>query len=286
MYPTLFEIGAFRLTTYGLTMMLAFLAGIGLAMKRAKARGIPGEFVADLSTVILVGSLVGARALYVLTHLAEFNGRWLDTVKPVQSDGTIGIAGLVLLGGVLVAIPLTAWYTRKRGHGVLDTIDLLAPSLALGIAIGRVGCLMNGCCFGQHCDLPWAITYPVGSPLHALGAVHPTQVYSILANLTVMGLLLRAARRRAFPGQIFALFLLLYSPGRFIVEFLRDYEPSMIRGHLGGWAVTTSQLLTLGMFIAGAGLYRFWKDRASRLALAGGPRPTESTGRTGAGESR
>lgn len=274
MHPILFEIGPLRLTTYGLAMMLAFLAGIWMAMERGKRRGIPGEFVADLSTAILIGSLLGARGLYVLTHLAEFRGRWLDTIKPVQSDGTIGIAGLVLLGGVLVAIPLTVWYTKKRGHSVLDTVDLLAPSLALGIAIGRVGCLMNGCCYGQSCDLPWAIHYPVDSALHALGAVHPTQVYSILANLSVMAVLLWIARRRAFPGQIFALFLLLYSPGRFIVEFLRDYEPSMIRGHIGGWAVTTSQLLTLGMFVAGAALYGTLKARSAREKPAGADAPT------------
>jgi phosphatidylglycerol---prolipoprotein diacylglyceryl transferase len=262
MHPTLFEIGAFRLTSYGLMMMLAFLAGIGMAMRRSRAAGIPADFVADLTTVILIGSLLGARGLYVLTHLDEFSGRWLDTIKPVQADGTIGIAGLVLLGGVLAAIPLTIWYTRRKGQSVLETIDLLVPSLALGIAIGRVGCLLNGCCYGKACGCGWAIHYPAESPLHALGAVHPTQVYLILGNLALMALLLWTARKRAFPGQVFALFLLLYSPLRFTVEFLRDYEPAMIRGQLGAWAVTTSQLLTLGMFAAGLGLYIYWKQQA------------------------
>lgn len=266
MYPTLLELGSFKLSTYGLMMMAAFVAGISLAAYRGRSRGLPREFVQDLSTMILIASLLGARGLYVLTHLHEFEGDWLSIINPFQPDGRFGIAGLVLLGGVLLAIPVTVWYTRKRGYGVLDTIDLLAPSLALGIAIGRVGCLLNGCCFGDSCSLPWAITYPESSHLHTLGPVHPTQFYSILANLAVLGLLLMIARARRFPGQIFALFLILYSPGRFVVEFLRDYEPSMIRGSLGGWQVTTSQLLTAGMFLTGLALYRVWQNHAERQA--------------------
>ncbi len=262
MFPTIFEIGSFQLSTYGLMMMLAFLAGISLAVSRGKSRNIPKDFIQDLSTMILLSSLVGARGLYALTHLDEFRGNWISVISPFQPDGRFGIAGLVLLGGVLAAIAFSVYYTRKKGHSIPDVFDLLAPSLALGIAIGRVGCLMNGCCYGDTCDLPWAVTYPLSSHLHHLGPVHPTQLYSILANLIVMGILLKVATRRQFPGQIFALFLILYSPGRFIVEFLRDYEPSMILADLGGWHVTTSQLLTAGMFAVGIALYRYWQKAA------------------------
>jgi phosphatidylglycerol:prolipoprotein diacylglycerol transferase len=262
MYPTLFHLGSFRLSTYGLMMMLAFLAGIFLAVRRGKSRGVPKEFIENLSTVILLSSMVGARGLYVLTHLDEFRGNWLSVINPVQPDGNFGIAGLVLLGGVLTAIPVTFWYTRRKGHAVLDVVDLLTPSLALGMALGRVGCLLNGCCYGKSCDLPWAVSYPESSHLHVLGPVHPTQAYLILGDLALMGILLGAARVRRFPGQIFALFLLCYSPLRFGVEFLRDYEASMIVGQLGPWAVTTSQLLTLGMFGVGLFLYRHFQSRS------------------------
>jgi phosphatidylglycerol:prolipoprotein diacylglycerol transferase len=262
MYPTLFQIGHFRLSTYGVMMMTAFLAGIWLAVRRGRERGISREFVESLSTVILVSSMIGARGLYVLTHLDEFRGNWLAVINPVQPDGNFGIAGLVLLGGVLAAIPTTLWYTARKGHSVWDVVDLLSPSLALGMAIGRVGCLLNGCCYGQACGCAWAITYPEGSHLHALGPVHPTQAYLILGDLLLMAALLWAARRRAFPGQIFALFLVLYAPLRFTVEFLRDYEPSMIIGHLGAWSVTTSQLISLGMLLSGLALLRTLSARA------------------------
>ncbi len=266
MYPTLFQLGNFRLSTYGLMMMLAFLAGIFLAVRRGKSRGIPKEFVENLSTAILLGSMLGARGLYVLTHVEEFRGDWWSVVNPIQPDGNFGIAGLVLLGGVLAAIPVAIWYTRKSGHSVLDVIDLLSPSLALGMALGRVGCLLNGCCYGKSCDLPWALTYPEHSHLHSLGPVHPTQAYLIAADLLLMTILLLAARARRFPGQIFALFLICYSPARFFVEFLRDYEASMILGQLGSWSVTTSQLLTLGMFAVGLVLYRSLAAQAGRSA--------------------
>jgi phosphatidylglycerol---prolipoprotein diacylglyceryl transferase len=264
MFPTIFEAGSFRLATYGLMMMIAFIAGIQLAARRAPARGIKPEFVHNISTVILVASLLGARLAYVITHLSEFRGQWLNVINPFQG-GQFGIAGLVLLGGVLAAIPSTWYYSRKHGHNIRVVFDLLAPSLALGIAIGRMGCLLNGCCFGHSCDLPWAIQYPEASWLFRLGPVHPTQIYSMIANLAIMGILLKTASRVHFRGQIFALFLILYSPARFIVEFLRDYEPEMILAKLGAWNLTTSQLITTCMFLGGIALYNKWKNDSSSV---------------------
>ena len=261
MFPTIFEIGTFRLATYGLMMMVAFIAGIQLAARRAPAKGIKADFVHNVSTVILIASLLGARFAYVITHLSEFQGQWLNTINPFQNE-QFGIAGLVLLGGVLAAIPATWYYSRRHGHDMRTVFDLLAPSLALGIAIGRLGCLLNGCCFGHACDLPWAVHYPDSSWLHQLGAVHPTQIYSMLANLVIMGILLKTASRVHFRGKIFALFLILYSPARFLVEFLRDYEPEMILTSLGSWNLTTSQLITFCMFLGGLSLYYKWKGNA------------------------
>jgi phosphatidylglycerol---prolipoprotein diacylglyceryl transferase len=258
MFPTIFELGSFRLASYGLMMMFAFIAGIQLATRRAKSRGIDPDFVHGISTMILLASLAGARFAYIITHIEEFKGQWLSTINPFH-NGQIGIAGLVLLGGVLAAIPAAYFYSRKHGHDFRIVFDLLAPSLALGIALGRVGCLLNGCCFGQACDLPWAIHYPEVSWLHRLGDVHPTQIYSMLANLGIMGILLKLDARPHFRGQIFALFLILYSPARFVVEFLRDYEPEMILGQIGAWSLTASQLVTMCLFATGLALYHAWK---------------------------
>jgi phosphatidylglycerol---prolipoprotein diacylglyceryl transferase len=254
MFPTIFEIGSFRLSTYGLMMMLAFVSGIFMAVRRGKPRGIDSTFIQDLSTIILVCSLLGARMAYVVTHLSEFQGNWLAIINPVNSNGSFGIAGLVLLGGVITAIPITIFYTRKKNYDVLEVLDLLAPSLALGIIFGRFGCLMNGCCYGNACDLPWAINYPVESFLHG-HSLHPTQVYSMLANLLIMFALLGFSKGNPKKGQVMALFLILYSPARFVIEFLRDYEASMILTRIGNWQVTTSQMLTFSMFITGLVLF-------------------------------
>src|SRR5512140_20101 len=126
-------------------MALAFGLGIWITMRRAEAQGYGGKFALDLSILILIFSLVGARFTYVVTHWDEFAEHPLDIVSPVQHNGQIGIAGLVLLGGVAAAFLTVYIYARKKGHTFLATTDLFIPSTALGIAIGRIGCFFNGC---------------------------------------------------------------------------------------------------------------------------------------------
>ncbi len=258
MFPTIFQAGPFRLSSYGLMITLAFIAGVSLSSWRSRRRGYPPNFIQDLAVVVLVSSIFGARLLYIVTHLEEFAGQWWRTIVPIQSDGTIGIAGLVLLGGVLGAIPAGIWYTLRKGQSVTRTMDIVAPAMALGIAIGRVGCLLNGCCFGKPCSAPWAIHFPADSwpsyMYHGL-ALHPTQIYSMGWNLLTALFLLWYDSRRHAPGQAFALFLVLYGPGRFVVEFFRYYEQSMKLFAIGNWQVTVSQLISLGMVAGGLWLY-------------------------------
>ena len=132
MFPTIFQAGPIRLSSYGLMITLAFIFGVLLSSWRAKRRGYPKNFIQDLAVVLLLSSVLGARLLYILTHLEEFAGQWWRTIVPIQNDGTIGIAGLVLLGGVLAGLPVGIWYTRRKGQSVSRTMDVVAPSLALG----------------------------------------------------------------------------------------------------------------------------------------------------------
>ena len=271
MFPTIFQAGPIRLSSYGLMITLAFIFGVLLSSWRAKRRGYPKNFIQDLAVVLLLSSVLGARLLYILTHLEEFAGQWWRTIVPIQNDGTIGIAGLVLLGGVLAGLPVGIWYTRRKGQSVSRTMDVVAPSLALGIAIGRVGCLLNGCCFGKPCDAPWAIHFPADSwpsyMYHGL-ALHPTQIYSLSWNLLIALFLLLYDRGRHASGQLFALFLILYGPGRFVVEFFRYYEQSMKLFALGSWQVTVSQLISLAMLGSGIWLYREFARRDKQGAAA------------------
>ena len=252
MHPILIDFGPFALHSYGLAMAVAFGLGIWVAMKRADARGIGGKYALDLAVLILIFSLIGARAAYVVTHWREFAGHPLDVISPVQHNGQIGIAGLVLLGGVIAGF-ISAWvYSRRRQIPFLVTTDLFVPSLALGIAIGRIGCFFNGCCFGLPSDLPWACTFPpesLAGDVYPGVHVHPTQLYETLYMLLVFTYLLVRDRKPHPRGEGTGWFLLLYGIGRFFIEMLRWYESEMIL--ISSPRFTISQLISAAMVIAG-----------------------------------
>ncbi|MBL7075804.1 prolipoprotein diacylglyceryl transferase [candidate division KSB1 bacterium] len=272
MHRTLFSIGRFELHTYGLMLATAFFVGIYLAMRRAKRAGVDPNHIIDLSVVIVIASLVGARITYVLFHMDEFRGHWLDVVNPFQSDGTIGIAGLVFLGGGILAAGASVWFLKKRKLPVHKIADILIPSLALGIAITRVGCFFNGCCFGIASSAPWAMVFPPDSAagyIFPSRHIHPTQIYSSLGGFIIFLSLLYSERYKTFDGFTTILFLILYSSFRFFIEFFRWYKESMKLFFIGDWGVTVSQFFSLLLFIGGLMLLvvvrRYQSD--SRLKL-------------------
>lgn len=226
MHPILFHVGSFPVSAYGTALSLAFACGIALAYRRAPGLGLAREPVVDVSLWIIVAALVGARVLYVVTHPAEFRppqGQWLDAVNPFQG-GRVQMAGMSLMGGLPAAIAAALLYLRARGLPVLAYADLLAPSVALGAALTRVGCLLNGCCFGKPTSLPIGVRYPAGSlPAQLYGdqPLHATPVYESVAALALCALLLALARRRPFAGAL--LFVLMLGTGleRLGVELLR-----------------------------------------------------------------
>jgi len=248
MHPVIFEIGRFKLHSYGLMVFLAFAFGVWLGTVRAKKVGIEPGKVIDLTMWILVSSLIGARLTYVLTHLDEFGGRWIDVVNPFQSDGTIGIAGLVILGGVVLAVPVSWYYLKRQKIPFSKMADVMIPSLAFGIAIGRVGCLLNGCCFGLPTELPWGMVFPetcyAGSVFHDQH-IHPTQIYAIIANALIGVLLLLRTSHKRFEGELFWLFFLLYGPYRTVVETVRYYRDGMILFDIGIFDFTLSMLISI-----------------------------------------
>lgn len=235
-------------------IFLAFVLSMWLAIIRAKKVGIAGNVVMDLTIWLLISGLAGARATYVLFHLNEFSGHWIDVISPIQSDGTIGIAGLVVLGGVLAGIPAAWFFLRRRGIPFLKMIDILAPSLALGIAIGRIGCFLNGCCFGNPTDLSWGVIFPAtcyAGSVYPNTAIHPTQLYSTMSNLVIVIILLIRTPYRKFIGELSFLFLVLYGLFRFLIETMRYYRPSMIFTDFGDFHLTISMVISVAMCITG-----------------------------------
>ncbi len=231
-------------------MALAFLAGLWTATLRARRANIPGEKIADVTLWLMVGAILGARIFYVTTYWKqEFADQPFTEVFMIQHGGLVyygGFIGAVLAGVIAIKrLKLPLW----------QTADVFAPSIALGSVFGRIGCLLNGCCYGRECDLPWAITFtnpqasqysntPLGVPLH------PTQIYDALLNLGLYFLLAWMFRRKKFDGQIFATYLILYAVFRSIVEYFRgDYPGDHI--HAG---LTSAQLVSVPIFIAGLAL--------------------------------
>jgi phosphatidylglycerol:prolipoprotein diacylglycerol transferase len=244
-------------------MAIAFASALWIAMQRAPKRGIEAKVIVDLAVLTLIFGLAGARATYVFTHIAEFRGRWLDTISPIQSDGKIGIAGLVLLGGVLAGFAAAFFIARRKKARFLTITDILIPSLTLGIAFGRLGCFFNGCCFGLPGSTPLCVVFPsesLAGSVYPRTLIHPTQLYEVSAMLVLFAFLLWFDRRPRATGLLTGMFLILYGVWRFFVEGLRWYEESMIIGMLGDSRFTLSRLITVGMVLVG--LFLIWKVRA------------------------
>jgi phosphatidylglycerol---prolipoprotein diacylglyceryl transferase len=255
LYPIIFDFGRFSLHTYGLAMAIAFGAGIYLAMRRADKCEMGSKFALDLSYLILVFSLVGARFTYVITHWSEFKDYPLDIISPVQHTGQIGIAGLVLLGGVIGGFATAYIYSRRKGHAFLAVTDLFIPSLILGIAVGRLGCFFNGCCFGTPTDLPWCMHFPKDSFAGGVfpeQCIHPTQLYEFLYMMILFPISLWYAGKKHAVGVVTGWFLLLYGIGRYIIEGLRWYESEMILFQAGDYRFTFSRLISVAMILLGA----------------------------------
>lgn len=249
MHPQIFGL----VKSYGLALSLSFLLGILLCLRRGRRRGLDEGLVMDLCFGVLVSSLVGVRLFYVLTHAGDFH--------PWYRAFYIWEGGLTLYGGILLAVATVWWLSRRRGVPFLKVADVMAPAVALGIGLTRIGCFLNGCCFGRPTSLPWGVSFPAGSlPAQVFGGahLHPSQLYSSFDGFLVFVLLLLLERRPAPAGSTFARFLLLAGAARFLEDYTRYYERSAVL--LGG--VTTSQLISL-LFIA-AGL-------ALLLTLRGAP---------------
>ena len=247
MHSIAFKIGGFTIYWYGILVAGGFLAGLWTASRRCVLDKLDGKVISDLGVWIILAGMIGARAMHVVTYWEE---QYAD--QPLSHLLDFRGGGLVFHGGFIGAALAVILYVRLHGKQPLWKIaDAFAPSIPLGHALGRLGCLMTGCCFGTACDLPWAIHFPAHSPAFtALGQaptdaahslyVHPTQIYSALLNVALYGGLAWLYRHKRFDGQVFGLYLAGYSINRFVVEFFRgDYQAEQL---WFGWVKPGQQL--------------------------------------------
>ena len=218
--PIVGDIGPLTVYTYGLLLATAYLLGLQLAMRRAKARGLDQARVLDLGIYIIISALVGAKLLLLITDFRSFASNPHALLDLARSAG-------VFSGGLILAVVVAVWYIRRVGLPLWTTCDVFAPGIALGHIVGRMGCFFAGCCFGKPTTVPWAITFTdpyaalnVGTPLNI--PLHPTQLYEAGAEALILVLLLTTeSKGRRFPGRTFWLYMLLYAISRYIIEIFR-----------------------------------------------------------------
>jgi phosphatidylglycerol---prolipoprotein diacylglyceryl transferase len=254
-HPIAFKVFGFPIYWYGILAAIGFLSAFGTASKRAPREGLNGEAIMNLAPWIILGAIIGARLLYVITFWREeFAG------KPLYYIVTVGRSGLVFYGGLIGACLGTIIYAWKNKLPLWKIGDIMAPSVALGHGFGRLGCFMTGCCYGKPTAVPWAVHFPADHGTHGVG-VHPTQLYEAFLNFAFCGLLILLYRRKKFDGQIFASYLLGYAVLRAFVESFRgDYETF----YFG--LLTPGQMAGVIIFAIGAGLW-IWLARAPRNAV-------------------
>jgi phosphatidylglycerol:prolipoprotein diacylglycerol transferase len=238
-YPVLFEFGGLSIYSYGVLLAAAYLLGLQFALMRARTRGLDAQRVMDLGIWIIISALLGAKLLLLVVDFRQFTANPRDLLGLARSGG-------VFYGGLIVAVVVALVYMRRHKMPLWTTTDVFAPGIALGHIVGRLGCLLAGCCFGKPADVAWAITFTdpaamanVGTPLGV--PLHPTQLYEAGAEALILVFLLSFERRgRPFPGRTFWSYLLLYGVSRFITEFYRGDSRGMVFE-----ALSTSQFVSV-----------------------------------------
>ena len=248
MYPILFELGPLTIRSYGVMLALSFLSGIYLALKRSETRNLNTNQMANMCLLIIVFSIIGARLMYVIPHWDEFKATPLDVISPFQSTGGIGLTGLTMYGGFIGALAASLLYLKRQRIPVLRACDAFAPSIALGIGLTRIGCFLNGCCFGMPTDLPLGVTFPLNSAAGSFypdAHLHPAQLYNAILGMGMFALLLWSDRKERFDGFVFSLLLILEPITRFVVDFFRYYESSMTLTSIGGTPLSVNQGISI-----------------------------------------
>ncbi|GJM45281.1 MAG: prolipoprotein diacylglyceryl transferase [Gemmatimonadota bacterium] len=247
MHRTLLDLGLFQVHSYGFFLAVSFALGIWLAGWRAEKRGIPAERITDVSLVIVLATVIGARALFVMAHWSDFADRPGDIFRTWEG-------GLTMYGGAIPATILGMWYLRRAGVDAWRAADAIAPSMALGLGFTRIGCFLSGCCFGKPTDLPWGCVFPAGS--HAASvfpgqALHPAQLYASLAGFAICAFLLWIDRRDLRRGALFLMFLALYSVARTLLDLVRTYDATAFP--IASIPITLNQWISVAVFAFAVG---------------------------------
>lgn len=239
MYPILLQVGPFELRSYGVIVLLSFLAGLWLARKEAARKGLDPALMVEFSFYALIGGILGARLYFIAFSdpLAYLSKPW--EIFAVWHGG-IGIIG-ALIGGFLAAV----WFCRKRRIPLLRFADILAPAAPLGQTLGQFACLANGDAYGRPTDLPWAITYTDPRSLAPLNVpLHPLELYEMGAYFVVFLIVWLTRKRFKTDGSSFLVYLAAFGAARFVMEFFRG-QPALFVG-----GIPAAQVVGVALILA------------------------------------
>jgi phosphatidylglycerol:prolipoprotein diacylglycerol transferase len=261
-------------------LFLAFIAGTWSAARRGLRVGYPPEMMWDLGILLFISGVIGCRIFYCIQYSQRVfynfeNGQYVKKKlwEMVFAAVNLPDGGLVWFGGLIAGFLAAMWFARRRKVSLLELGDVVVPTLFLGLAFGRIGCFLNGCCYGDRCDLPWGVQFPMGSVPDMslvlrgyLGAdqdfsprLHPTQLYSSLGAFILFFLTDAYFAYRPRNGSVIALGSFTYAITRFTVEFLRDDEVGQFHTSL-----TISQWFSIVLFIF-AVVFTVWLARRPEL---------------------
>lgn len=248
MHPYLFHFGSVAVPTYGVLVALGMAVALFIITKLAREQGLKPDLVANLAIYCAFAGIIGAKLFMFLFDWREYFGH----PERMFSRESLQAAG-VFQGGLLLAIVVAYFYMRTMGLPWLKTADIFAPGIAIGHAIGRLGCLMAGCCYGRECSAPWAISFHSpeaaelsGTPLNV--PLHPTQLYESLAEVAIFAFLYTRVRREHQQGEVIGWYLVLYSVARIVVEFFRFHEQNTVLG------LSLTQWISAGFLLGGCWL--------------------------------
>ena len=270
MYPILFEIGPIIISSFGVMLVAAFLVCNYLLKKDVEAAGYDPMMAEDITFRAAIGGIVGAKLYYLIENIPtgqaadNMNGlvdiiAGIFTFNSARFGGGIQNfgAGLVFLGGLMGGMLAVTLYIHKHKLKWLEVADLVAPFLALGQGIGRIGCFLVGDDYGTPSSLPWACSFPKGLPPTDT-PVHPTQIYEMAAYFLVFIYLRYKKRNQNFTGELMFEYLFLVGFFRFIIEFIRN-NPQYLMG------LTGAQYISIFMMLVG--MYQMWKIRQEEPSL-------------------
>lgn len=275
---------AIPIHTYGILVAAGFLVAMTMAARAAERSGLDKDKVLDLSFGILVAAMIGSRVLFIIVN-------WDEYAHDLAGVFEFWKGGLVFYGGFIGAVAFSVWYMRKHEMNFMRYADALGPTVAIGQALGRLGCFSAGCCWGGACDAHYlfaarfpqeSLAYQSQAANHLVPAgalttipIHPTQLYEALGCALIFLFLTYWRSRKRFNGELLALYLMMYAPLRATVETFRgDEERGRVFNFLGSfarhawWNLSTSELISVGIFAAGVAVYLVQGRRAASAEAA------------------